>query len=387
MAWTRSTPQRGNFVVADRWFGAIGPAQVLSRGKERRAPYASGRERAALAAAALLIVTALAIVLLSEVVAALIGVAGLALAIQPNRTERVIEILKRFDKRFDMSERESMRCDAPSIAIPAVPLGASVPSVPRYSCTRPAVMADMIDASADNCEAAQLDLAQWSKLTSHMSHELRTPLNAVLGFSELLSSEALGPVGVPVYAEYARAINESGRQLLKTAEDALAITSVLTGSAHDRRKHRAYSLRALVDEALTFHGESLTRHSAILQIDIEDGIDIEADPQVMRQVLINALDVMMSAGKGHGPLETRVFAARESRSVVFEVYTRPLLVHDDASSQSDAHPATDFSLLLLNTLCQISGVTVHHATECHGEMTVKLAIPCNQQSDLFAAAL
>lgn len=380
MAWTRSTPQRGYFVVADRWLGTVIPAQILKRGAVNREPATPSKERMALAAAALLIVTALAIVLLSEVVAALIGVAGLALAIQPHRTSQVFEILK----RLELAEGHPMRSDAPSTTLAAVPRGASVPSVPRETATRSAVMADMIDASAENGEAAQLDLAEWSKLTSHMSHELRTPLNAVLGFSELLSSEALGPVGVPAYTEYARAINESGRQLLKTAEDALAITSILTGSAHDRRKHRSYSLRKMVDEALIFHGEPLSRHSAILQIDIEDNIDIEADPQVMRQVLINALDVMISAGKGHGPLETRVFAARENRTVVFEIFTRPLAGHD-ASLASDQRPATDFSLLLLNTLCQISGVKVHHTTGCDGDMTVKLAIPCNQQSDLFAA--
>ena len=36
-----------------------------------------------------------------------------------------------------------------------------------------------------------------------MSHELKTPLNAVLGFSEIIRDEMLGPVGQASYREYA----------------------------------------------------------------------------------------------------------------------------------------------------------------------------------------
>ncbi|MBN9281667.1 MAG: sensor histidine kinase, partial [Hyphomicrobium denitrificans] len=75
---------------------------------------------------------------------------------------------------------------------------------------------------------AGLDRAAWAKLTAHMSHELRTPLNAVLGFSELMSKEVFGPLGSSAYGDYARDIHASGRVLLKSAEDALAITALLT---------------------------------------------------------------------------------------------------------------------------------------------------------------
>ena len=44
-----------------------------------------------------------------------------------------------------------------------------------------------------------------------MSHELKTPLNAVLGFSEIIRDEMLGPAGVPAYVDYAADIHRSGR--------------------------------------------------------------------------------------------------------------------------------------------------------------------------------
>jgi PAS domain S-box-containing protein len=40
-----------------------------------------------------------------------------------------------------------------------------------------------------------------TEFLANMSHELRTPLNAIIGFSEMLSTESLGPIGSPRYKE------------------------------------------------------------------------------------------------------------------------------------------------------------------------------------------
>ncbi len=74
----------------------------------------------------------------------------------------------------------------------------------------------------------------WGELMARVSHELRTPLNAVIGFSDVMQSELLGPVGHPRYREYARHIGDCGRDLLKSAEDTLAITYLLD---HDSQRH------------------------------------------------------------------------------------------------------------------------------------------------------
>jgi PAS domain S-box-containing protein len=56
---------------------------------------------------------------------------------------------------------------------------------------------------------------------ANMSHELRTPLNAILGFTELVSSEAFGPLGNPRYREYLDDVLRSGRHLLALISDML----------------------------------------------------------------------------------------------------------------------------------------------------------------------
>jgi signal transduction histidine kinase len=56
-----------------------------------------------------------------------------------------------------------------------------------------------------------------------IGHELRTPLNSILGFSEILSAELLGPLGHPQYKEYAAIIGGSGKKLLRLVNQVLEI--------------------------------------------------------------------------------------------------------------------------------------------------------------------
>ncbi|MEO1205713.1 MAG: HAMP domain-containing sensor histidine kinase [Pseudomonadota bacterium] len=78
-----------------------------------------------------------------------------------------------------------------------------------------------------------------TELLQQVHHELRTPLNAVIGFTDLMQKETFGPLGSPRYAEYLNHIRESGELLLKSAEETLAMTTVLatTTDADTSQKH------------------------------------------------------------------------------------------------------------------------------------------------------
>jgi len=62
-----------------------------------------------------------------------------------------------------------------------------------------------------------------------MSHELRTPLNAIIGFSEILGTEMLGPIGHPRYREYANDVHGAGRHLLALINDILDLSKAAAG--------------------------------------------------------------------------------------------------------------------------------------------------------------
>jgi signal transduction histidine kinase len=136
--------------------------------------------------------------------------------------------------------------------------------------------------------SANLDREAWARLTAHMSHELRTPLNAVLGFSELMRNEVFGPMGSSFYSDYARDIHASGRMLLKSAEDALAITALLTACPNRTADARS-SLSGSLREALAFHASAFNEGGHGLTTDFIADDLILADPQTVRQLMVNLI--------------------------------------------------------------------------------------------------
>lgn len=58
---------------------------------------------------------------------------------------------------------------------------------------------------------------------SNVNHDLRTPLTHIIGFSEMMKNERLGPIGTERYKEYATDIYSSGAMLLDMIEDLLGI--------------------------------------------------------------------------------------------------------------------------------------------------------------------
>ncbi len=78
-------------------------------------------------------------------------------------------------------------------------------------------------------ESAERAYAAKSQFLTNMSHELRTPLNAVIGFSEMMQQQLLGPIGNDKYLEYINGIHESGEHLLDLISDILNMSKIEAG--------------------------------------------------------------------------------------------------------------------------------------------------------------
>lgn len=70
-----------------------------------------------------------------------------------------------------------------------------------------------------------------TEFLANMSHELRTPLNAVIGFSDVLAQQILGPVPA-TYNESIDAIRTSSRHLLEIISDLLEMSRIESGARH-----------------------------------------------------------------------------------------------------------------------------------------------------------
>ncbi|WNK00793.1 ATP-binding protein [Thalassospiraceae bacterium LMO-JJ14] len=78
-------------------------------------------------------------------------------------------------------------------------------------------------------EAAEKATQVKSEFLANISHDLRTPLNAIIGFSEMIRSELLGPMGHAGYMGYVDDINESGQLLLSIVNDILDTAQLESG--------------------------------------------------------------------------------------------------------------------------------------------------------------
>lgn len=221
---------------------------------------------------------------------------------------------------------------------------------------------------------SSVDRIAWARLTTQMSHELRTPLNAVLGFSELMSNEVFGPLGSSCYSAYARDIHSSGRLLLKSAEDALAITALLTGP-DGKRGPAVTSLGSAVEEALAFAGPDLVHRNIKVECLVGDGFDVIADPQAARQMLINLLADAIKTCRDGATIAIRAGDTQRGTRLSISV---------PADQANDARESDTFSITLARTLCDLSGADLAKSQEPDGSTELAITFTPAAQSDLFA---
>ena len=113
-----------------------------------------------------------------------------------------------------------------------------------------------------------------------MSHEFRTPLNAILGFSDILRAQYLGPLGAPKYAEYVDDIHQSGAIMLALVNDILDIAEIV--------------LKPLAEVCLkSFHPQAEEKGIALVLDTPDDALPLYADQicaiQIMSNLVANAI--------------------------------------------------------------------------------------------------
>ena len=126
---------------------------------------------------------------------------------------------------------------------------------------------------------AELASRSKSEFLSRMSHEMRTPLNAVLGFAQLLQQQA-------VYrADYLDHILLAGQHLRDLINDVLDLQQVEQGVLALARQ--PLDLAGAVRDASALLGALALRDGVQLRVAGDGPAPVLADPQRLRQVLLN----------------------------------------------------------------------------------------------------
>jgi PAS domain S-box-containing protein len=137
-------------------------------------------------------------------------------------------------------------------------------------------------------EEAELASRAKTEFLANMSHELRTPLNSVIGFSELIRSELLGPLGTAKYREYADDINQSGIHLLELISDILDVSRIEAG-AMEAAEEEVDVVEAL-QSCLRMVSERAERAGIAVSVEVEAGLPaLRADNRHVKQILLNLL--------------------------------------------------------------------------------------------------
>jgi signal transduction histidine kinase len=138
----------------------------------------------------------------------------------------------------------------------------------------------------------------WAELMARVNHDLRTPLNAVIGFSELMVLELFGPLGDERYQDYAQHIRDSATDLLKSAEDTLALTA-LTADPSRREGTHACELEHLADDAWAFVARKAAARAISFVACLPQALEVLGEPRSLRQILVNMLSEAV-ARAAHG---------------------------------------------------------------------------------------
>lgn len=170
-------------------------------------------------------------------------------------------------------------------------MNTTVMTMLEYRAEKDLLIAELEQAKSISDEARRraesANIAK-SRFLATMSHELRTPLNAVLGFSEVMKSEILGPHTVPTYKEYAKDIHESGQHLLNLINEILDLSRIEAGRYE--LQEQSVTLTDVAEDCrrlLKLRAEK--KGLRILQNYEENLAQLWADERAIRQISLNLL--------------------------------------------------------------------------------------------------
>lgn len=229
-----------------------------------------------------------------------------------------------------------------------------------------------------------------SRFLATMSHELRTPLNAIIGFSEVMQTELLGPLGNSRYTTYAADINQSGRFLLDLINDVLDMSKIEAGKYELVRE--TVNVMKLLRHACHMMESSAQDKNIVLMVKDNKANDhVQADRRALLQILLNILSNAVKFTPKGGHVTISVEADRAQRLLAISITDtgigiaadKLLRVGEPFEQFSDAHTrnsdgglgGTGLGLAITKKLIQLHGGQFEIASEVGAGTTVTVILP------------
>ena len=145
------------------------------------------------------------------------------------------------------------------------------------------------EAALVRAAASEKSLAEAQKRRiAELAHEIKTPLTAMLGFTEIMRDERLGPIGNKTYLDHARAVHAAANHMLSVCDSVL--TSDPGEDGADAGELQDVNVHALVTEVVAVFKEMARERGVELGSQVPRAFPrIHTDPVRLRQILFNVI--------------------------------------------------------------------------------------------------
>lgn len=211
--------------------------------------------------------------------------------------EEVIDYIIKFDdllsgnvENLQMESKLEHKSGAIVWALLSISLLRDKNNLPEYYIIQMQDITRLKKIESDLIQAKNV-LEEALKAKSHffaaMSHELKTPLQSILGYSELISDEAI-QLNATQILDDSRKINKSGKNLLKLINDILDIAKLDANKVEVNCN--LFDLRSLVDELIDTIKPLLASNNNRFKVSISEEIKyIYQDMEKLKHILLNLL--------------------------------------------------------------------------------------------------
>lgn len=174
--------------------------------------------------------------------------------------------------------------------------------------------AELVNAKA----VAESESKAKSQFLANVSHELRTPLNAIIGFSEIINSESMGPIGNPQYKEFISDINASGVHLLSLIND------ILDYSKAEENKFTIDFEQVDVTKVIKLCLRMILPRAEAAKVNLKEDVPPEhimimADQKRIKQVILNLLTNAVKFTPEDGAVTIKLFKNTDNNTVSIEI--------------------------------------------------------------------